>query len=116
MALRHFGRIDIMEAYSMLGLVEVDFDETYPHHTAAMEKWMSDNEDITLEPALAIANEKDSTLTVILESGSYVYNIVTKRPDTIKAMAQLINITRPSTLVLVDHMIRNVYHSVYIAK
>lgn len=115
MALRHFGRIDIMEAYEIISMAEVDFDTTYPHHTEAMKKWMVKNEDITLEPQLAIVND-DNTLTICIESGTYRYNIITDRPDTIPAMAQLINITRPSTLALIDHMIRNVYHSVYLAK
>lgn len=98
--LPHFGRVDLQEAYLLFGLVNVDFDETYPHNTVKLQAWI-----YKWEPCITrvFAVKEGMQIRVTLDDEHEILCVVkTQREIIVEATVVLLNLFRSQT-TLTDH-------------
>lgn len=108
----YFGRIDLQEAYDLFGLVEVDYDETYPHQTAKLDAWMREWSPYITGAPLAI--QEGNNIRIILDKHSSLLCIThAQRQIVVTATTVLLNLTRPYVSLRdqtsLNHILKNIF-------
>lgn len=106
---KHFGLIDLQEAYQLIGLVKVDFDNTYPHQVDTMWAFFDKFIDHPKSNVARVTGAR--TLTVTLPDVKEVreYRFHSSRVECVTALAILINLSLETTVDGIEYVIKNIF-------
>lgn len=119
MTMKHFGRIDLQEAYQLFGLVEVDYDETYPHNTAKLQAWITKWSPYITQSPIAIQEGKNIAILLNQHHKLLCYTLA-QREIVVTAMVVLINLVRPYVsyhdYTSLDNILKNIFPHAILAR
>lgn len=110
----YFGRIDLLEGYSILGLAKVDFDNTYPGTEKSLSDWMAKWEKTITNPIAS--SDDNNNLRVTIDKKTVNYFIPNVKNNIVKATALLISLTRAGSFENVEITLLNVFSDERIVK